>query len=166
MIDEVIAPSPKQSILETYVEIIRKEVSDKAIKESYINEVNSHMPTLIIDKKYWLNVALIIRDDQRMKFNFLMNLSGVDYEEYMEVIYHLYSFEHDEYLAIKIETERDGGSVPSVIDIWTAADWQERETYDLLGIGFTGRNITRILLSDDWVGHPLRKDYVQPEEEV
>lgn len=164
MSDEVIASSPKQSILEIYVDIISKKISDKAIKESYINEVNFHMPTLIINKEYWLEAALLIRDDEKMNFDFLMNLSGVDYEDFMEVVYHLYSFERDEYLAVKLETERDGGNVPSVIDIWPAADWQERETYDLLGIGFTGRNITRILLSDDWVGHPLRKDYVQQEE--
>jgi len=101
-----------------------------------------------------------------MKFNYLMNLSGIDYEDYMEVIYHLYSYDRDDYLAIKIATEHEGGSVPSVLDIWKAADWQEREAYDLLGIDFSGRKVTRILLSDDWVGHPLRKDYVQPEEEV
>lgn len=164
MSDEVIASSPKQSILEIYVDIISKKISDKAIIESYINEVNFHMPTLIINKEYWLEAALLIRDDEKMNFDFLMNLSGVDYEDFMEVVYHLYSFERDEYLAVKLETERDGGNVPSVIDIWPASDWQERETYDLLGIGFTGRNITRILLSDDWVGHPLRKDYVQQEE--
>lgn len=166
MSDEIIEPSPKQPVLDRYVDIINKTVSDKAIKESYINLDNFHMPTLIIDKEYWLDVATLIRDDEQMKFNSLMNLSGVDYQEYMEVIYHLYSFERDEYLAIKVATEHDGGSVPTVMNIWPASDWQEREVYDLLGIGFTGRKITRILLSDDWIGHPLRKDYVQPEEEV
>ncbi|MGD9677942.1 MAG: NADH-quinone oxidoreductase subunit C [Vulcanibacillus sp.] len=166
MSDEKIVPSPKQSILDKYVEIITMEVSEKAIKESYINVVNFHLPTLIIDKAYWHDVALIIRDNQQMKFNYLMNLSGIDYEDYMEVIYHLYSYDRDDYLAIKIATEHEGGSVPSVLDIWKAADWQEREAYDLLGIDFSGRKVTRILLSENWVGHPLRKDYVQPEEEV
>lgn len=166
MSDEIIASSPKQPVLEKYIDIIQNEISDKAIIENYINEVNSHMPTLVIDKEFWLEVAILVKDNEHMKFNSLMNLSGVDYQEYMEVIYHLYSLERDEYLAVKVKTERDGGSVPSVMNIWPASDWQEREVYDLLGIGFTGRKITRILLSDDWVGHPLRKDYVLQDEEV
>ncbi len=166
MSEEIIASSPKQTVLDRYVDIINNKISDIAIKKSYINVDNFHMPTLIIDKTHWLDVAAVIREDEQMKFNSLMNLSGVDYQEFMEVIYHLYSFERDEYLAIKVETEHDGGSVPTVMNIWPASDWQEREVYDLLGIDFTGRKITRILLSDDWVGHPLRKDYVQPDEEV
>ncbi|OEF99826.1 hypothetical protein BHF71_01220 [Vulcanibacillus modesticaldus] len=166
MSDEIKASSPKQAVLDTYVKIISEKVSENAIKEAYINEPNSHRPTLIIDKEYWHDVALVIRDDENMQFNYLMNLSGVDYEKYMEVAYHFYSFSRDEYLAVKVQTERDGGSVSTVIDIWPAADWQEREAYDLLGIGFTGREISRILLPDDWVGHPLRKDYVPHDEEV
>lgn len=166
MSNELIASSAKQILLDKYVDIINTKISEKAIQDSYINNLNFDMPTLIIKKEYWHEVAQLIRDNDAYKFDYLMNLSGVDYEEFMEVIYHFYSFERNEYLAVKVTTERDGGSVPSVIDIWQAADWQERETYDLLGIGFSGRKITRILLSDEWVGHPLRKDYVHREEEV
>ena len=159
-------PSYNQPQLDRYVELINEKISEKAIVESYINEPNFHLSTLIVDKKEWLRLAEFIKADEAFRFNFLMNLSGVDYVEYMEVIYHLYSYERDQYLAIKVQTERDGGSVPNVINVWRTADWQEREAYDLLGIGFTGREITRILMPDDWVGHPLRKDYVMPEEEV
>lgn len=166
MSEEVKASSPKQPLLDTYVNLISNKISEKAIKEGYINETNSHMPTLIVDKEYWYEVAKVIHDDESMKFDFLMNLSGVDYEEYMEAAYHFYSFSRDEYLAIKVQTERDGGSVSSVMDIWPTADWQEREAYDLLGIDFAGRKITRIMLSDDWIGHPLRKDYKPYDEEV
>lgn len=166
MSEEVKASSPNQPLLDSYVAVISEKVSAEAIKEAYINEANGHMPTLIIDKKNWTDVVSIIRDDENLKFNYLMNLSGVDYEQYMEVVYHLYSYSRDAYLTVKVQTERDGGSVPTVIGIWTAADWQERETYDLLGIGFTGRQITRILLPDEWIGHPLRKDYVPHDEGV
>jgi len=166
MSEEVKASSPKQPLLDSYVKIISEQVAQDAVKEAYINEVNSHMPALIIRKENWHDVALIIRDKEDMQFDYLMNLSGVDYEEYLEVTYHFYSFSRDEYLTVKVQTERDGGSVASVMDIWPAADWQEREAYDLLGIGFTGREISRILLSDDWVGHPLRKDYKPYDEGV
>ncbi len=156
----------KQALLDRYLVLINDEISEKAIVESYINEPNFHLPTLIVDKNEWLRLAELLKSGAEFKFDFLMNLSGVDYVEYMEVIYHLYSYERDQYLAVKVKTDRDGGSVPSVIDVWRTADWQEREVYDLLGIGFTGREISRILMPDDWVGYPLRKDYVMPEEEV
>lgn len=165
MSDEI-KSSSNQALLDLYTKLINENISDAVIKEAYINEVNSYMPTLIVDKECWHEIAKLLKENNEFSFNHLMNLSGVDYEEYMEVAYHLYSYSRDAYLAVKVQTERDGGSVPTVIDIWRTADWQERETYDLLGIGFTGREITRILLTDDWVGHPLRKDYVQVDEEV
>lgn len=155
-----------QALLDRYVELINEKISLKTIVENYINELNFYLPTLIVDKEEWLCLAKLLKSGDEFKFDFLMNLSGVDYVEYMEVIYHLYSYERDQYLAVKVRTERDGGSVPSVIDVWRTADWQEREVYDLLGIGFSGREITRILMPDDWQGHPLRKDYVMPEGEV
>ncbi len=166
MSEETKASSPKQPLLDQYVKLITEKVGETAIKEAYINEVNSHMPSFIIDKELWHDVALLIRDNENMQFDYLMNLSGVDYESYMEAAYFFYSYTRDEYLAIKVQTERDGGSVPTVMDVWPTADWHEREAYDLLGIGFTGREISRILLPDDWVGYPLRKDYKPYDEEV
>lgn len=164
MSDEVKASSPKQPLLESYVKIISEKIGEETIKESYVNEPNKHMPTLIIDKDKWHDAAQLIHDDENLRFDYLMNLSGVDYETYMEAAYFFYSYSRDEYLAVKVQTDRDGGSVPTVMDIWPTADWLERETFDLLGIGFSGRDISRILLTDDWVGHPLRKDY-QPHDE-
>lgn len=162
--EEVKAPSPKQPLLDSYVKLITQEVGEEAISESYINEVNDHMPVLVVDKNKWFDVAKILRDQSDMKFDYLMNLSGVDYEKYLEAAYFFYSYARDEYLAVKVQTDRDGGTVPSVMDIWPTADWHEREAYDLLGIVFTGRELSRILLPDDWVGHPLRKDYKLYEE--
>jgi len=152
--------------LDLYVKAITEIVGENTIKESYINQANSNMPTLIIDKEKWHEASMLLHDDNSMRFDYIMNLSGVDYTTYMEVIYHLYSFSRDEYITVKVQTDREGGGVPSVIDIWPGADWQERETYDLLGIYFNGREISRILLPDDWVGHPLRKDYVPYDEGV
>lgn len=166
MSEEMKASSPKQPLLDSYVKLITEKLGEAAIKEAYINEPNKHTPTLIIDKEVWHDAAQMIRDDSDFRFNYLMNLSGVDYEKYMEVAYFFYSYSRDEYLAVKVQTERDGGSVPTVMDLWPSADWNEREAYDLLGIGFTGREISRILLPDEWVGHPLRKDYKPHDEEV
>jgi len=166
MSEEVKASSPKQPLLDQYVKLIQQQYGEGAVMESFINEPNDHMPVLVIDKAKWHEVAQLVKDHQDMKFDYLMNLAGVDYEKYMEVVYHFYSYARNEYLAVKVQTDRDGGSVPTVMDIWATADWHEREAYDLLGIGFTGRVITRILLPDEWVGYPLRKDYKPYDEEV
>src|SRR4029079_19158049 len=80
-------------------------------------------------------------------------------------VYDLWSFEHRHMIAIKVFTPRDNPSVPSVADLWPAADWHEREAYDMFGIDFPGHSdLRRILCADDWEGFPLRKDYQFPRE--
>ncbi|MBM7095598.1 MULTISPECIES: NADH-quinone oxidoreductase subunit C [Alteribacter] len=124
--------------------------------------MNFSKPMITLDTSQWTpQVAQLLHNDPELKFNFLSCLTGIDYEEHMEVIYNLYSIPHDYYLYVKVKTPRDTPSVQSVQPIWKTADWLERETYDLLGIEFPGHyNLKRILLDDDWEGHPLRKDYV------
>ncbi|MGH2436146.1 MAG: NADH-quinone oxidoreductase subunit C, partial [bacterium] len=78
-----------------------------------------------------------------------------------EVVYHCYSHQSLEELMLKVRIPRDKPTVPSVTSIWDGANWHEREAYDLFGIIFEGHpNLRRIMMTDDWIGHPLRKDYV------
>ncbi len=93
--------------------------------------------------------------------NYLGNLDAVDYGEEFEVVYHLYGIPaHDKKIAVKVRVPRQNPSVPSLIAIYPTADWQEREAYDLMGIQFTDHpNLVRVLLPDDFSGHPLRKDF-------
>ena len=131
-------------------------------------------------------VCTFLRDDPRLKFELLNDISGVDYletdakkapkagfEPHLEVVYHLSSFSFPgRRFTLKLilprwkdNTPGQLPEVPSVFGVWKTADWQEREVYDLLGVFFTGHpNLVRILLGDDWVGHPLRKDYEFPLE--
>lgn len=103
-----------------------------------------------------LKGAEIIRDQGQ--YDLLMSCTGVDWKDRVESVYHLYSTKTHKYLAIKVTAENDHS--PSLISIWHAADWHERESYDLLGIHYDGHpNMTRILMPNDWLGHPLRKDY-------
>ncbi len=89
---------------------------------------------------------------------YLSAITGVDMRSYIEVVYHIYNYDKNEYLEIKVDTE--DSHVPSLTKLWKAADWDEREQYDLMGVIFDGHeNLRRILLPDEWVGHPLRKDY-------
>ncbi len=109
----------------------------------------------------------LLRDDPETAFDCLSCLSGVDYREdgEIEVVYHLYSYRHRHGIVLKARTPRDGAVLPSVEGVWKAAEWHEREVYDLLGVRFEGHpDLRRVLMPEDWQGHPLRKDYVEPEE--
>ncbi|PTM56746.1 NADH-quinone oxidoreductase subunit C [Desmospora activa] len=164
---EPLVPSPKQPQLDEIIEIIGAEVGEGALKEGLINRPSRHMPTLVVEVDRWLELARLLRHDSRLSFDYLQNLSGVDYETHLEVVLHLYSMEHRRELAVRVQVDRDRSEAPSVTAIWPAANWNEREVYDLLGIRFSGHpNLGRILLPDDWVGHPLRKDYEPYDGEV
>jgi NADH-quinone oxidoreductase subunit C len=161
------APSKNQPYLDKYVKAIADKFGAEVIWASYINELAKDVPTLTIQNERWHEVAQFIKADELLHFEYLSNLHGVDYDDRMEVYYHFYSYKNRQSLAVKVKTNREQPTVQSVMDLWKGADWNERETYDLLGITFPGHtNLTRILLPDDWVGYPLRKDYVQYDEEV
>ncbi|MNG02001.1 NADH-quinone oxidoreductase subunit C/D [compost metagenome] len=91
----------------------------------------------------------------------------MDQETHLEVAYHLLSLTHKHEYCVKVKTDRDQASIPSVTDVWPTANWNEREAFDLFGIDFPGHpNLVRIMMPDDWVGHPLRKDYEPLDPEV
>ena len=137
-------------------------------------------PSVTIDAASLLEVMTHLKTDPALQFDTLSNLCGVDYfetdpkhvkkfphESRLEVVYHLFSLTHRHRLTVKVALDRDAATptVPSVAGLWSAADWHERECFDLFGIRFDGHpNLVRILCPDDWVGHPLRKDYEQPLE--
>lgn len=101
-----------------------------------------------------------LRDNPKYDFKVLMNLNSVDYPENYTVVYHLNSLTYLHKVTVKVELDKANPRVPSITPVWSAANVQEREAYDLMGIEFTGHpNLKRILLADDFVGHPLRKDF-------
>jgi len=110
-------------------------------------------------------VATYLRDRPDLPWDCLSSVTGVDYPNYFEVVYHLYSVEKQVGpLVLKVRTEKEDPVVPSLVSVWPGANFQEREVYDLMGIRFSGHpNLKRILLWEGYRGHPLRKDY-QGEE--
>jgi len=107
--------------------------------------------------------AQSLKEQPDYNFSMLMDLTAVDWFEKravrFDVVYHLYSVEHNHRLRIKIKAA-DGEKVPTLIKLWPIADWFEREVWDLYGIKFEGRpNLKRILMYEEFKGHPLRKDY-------
>lgn len=118
-------------------------------------------------------VCRFLRDDPAMRFESLMNLSGVDALDEKDVaksewwlVYHLHAMPLRHRCTLRVELPRqDGLSVPTISHLWPMADWAEREIFDLYGISFEGHpDLRRILLPDDWQGHPLRKDYKDAED--
>ena len=160
-------PSPKQPWLDEAVELLKSEVDPEAVEEASINELADDMPTIVVKAEHWPAAAKLLRDHGKLGCRYLRNVTGVDYETHMEVVYFVINLETKREYAIKIRTDREQPSVPSAVPVWPGADWPEREVYDLLGIEFPGHpDLRRILMPDDWVGHPLRKDYVPLDPEV
>lgn len=124
-------------------------------------------PRIHLDAADWRPIAEFMLRDPALQLDWLANLSGLDYaaDEKMAVVYDLWSFELRHRFAVKVFCPRSTPQIPSVADLWPAANWHEREAFDLLGINFAGHpNLCRILLADDWEGFPLRKDYQFPRE--
>jgi NADH-quinone oxidoreductase subunit C len=160
-------PSPKQPLLDAFVKRITEQAGKEAVEESYINRPNGHLPTIVVKNEKWRDVAGVLREDETLSFDYLVNVSGVDYEDHMEVVYHFESLSHKHRLCVRVKTDREDPSVASVTDIWSGANWDEREIYDLLGIQFPGHpNLKRILMPENWVGHPLRKDYEPVDPDI
>jgi NADH-quinone oxidoreductase subunit C len=168
------------------VTILEQKFGDR-IKSKKLDAID---PFVEVDAADIVAVCRFLRDDPRLRFEILNSVSGTDYlepdakkapkagfEPHLEVVYHLSSFSNRpngrilrftvKVLLPRWKDDKPGEltEVPSVTSVWHAADWHERETYDMFGIWFTGHpDLHRILLSEDWVGYPLRKDYEFPLE--
>jgi NADH-quinone oxidoreductase subunit C len=109
-----------------------------------------------------VEACTLLRDDPALRFDFLQCLTAVDYprDEKILSVYHLYSYSLAHSFVLKVELPRDDPKCPSVTGVWKTANWHEREQYDLFGVQYTGHpELRRLLMPDDWVGYPMRKDY-------
>ncbi len=127
-----------------------------------VNE-KSYQPALQIPVDIFSNVCQFLYEDELFFFDFLACLTGIDNgieKNTMEVIYHLTSIPYQKSIILKVILPREKPSIPSMSGIWQTANWHEREAFDLIGIQFENHpDLRRILLPQDWEGHPLRKDY-------
>jgi len=124
-------------------------------------------PFIVVTPQYLYEVASFLKHDPACRFDFCSNVTGIDWPDRQEIesVLHLYSYTHQHMAVIKAKLPRANPRVASVAALWPAADWHEREQYDMLGIIYVGHpNLRRILLAEDWEGFPLRKDFNSPEE--
>ena len=119
--------------------------------------------TIMVAAEKIVEIARYCRDTKGLEYNFLSDVTGIDYypqSPRFAVAYHLYSMVHNRTLRLKVYLSDEEPTVSSVTDVFPTANWLEREIYDLLGVTFTGHpDLRRILMPDNWEGHPLRKDF-------
>jgi NADH-quinone oxidoreductase subunit C len=158
---------PPNPLAEATVTLLRERLGDAVL------DVAEHRgeTTVVLAPERIAEACELLRDGDGLRYNFLADVTAVDWptrEPRFDVVYHLLSLETRAVVRLKVQVgaPADEGDptampeVPSVTGVWPAADFFEREVFDLFGIRFTGHpNLTRILMPQDWVGHPLRKDY-------
>jgi NADH-quinone oxidoreductase subunit C len=119
--------------------------------------------TVVVPREHLRRTMEFLLSDPALRFSFLSDITTVDrfpLEPRFEVNYQLVSLDRRERLRVKVQLAGKDAIVPSVTQVWPTANWHERENYDLFGIRFEGHpDLRRILMPDDWEGHPLRKDY-------
>lgn len=143
-----------------------------ALSEARVELLNNPSPSgqhsLLVHCEDALQVAEFLKSDPELLLDFASNVSGVDYADHLEAVYHLFSVakKHGP-ITLRMRTgDRDKDvSVPSLTRVWKSVDFQEREAFDLFGIRFEGHpDLRRLLMWDEFVDHPLRKDYVAPDD--
>ena len=154
--EEAVEESPKLKF-QGLVDIISTFTPDLSFSEE-----NTEYLNVVCSPNQLLELATKLKNDSKTQFDYMFCLTGMDWPEHMEVIYHLKSttLNHSMVLKVKIET-RENPKVETLCHLWQTAEFHEREVFDLYGIVFINHpDLRRIFLTDDWVGYPMRKDYV------
>lgn len=120
-------------------------------------------PALYIGADELVAFLTFLRDDTGLQLTRMENATAVDWKDRFEMVYHLFSPVHMHWLTVKVTLPHDAPVVPSATAVFPGVEFEEREVYDLMGISFTGHpDLRRVFHRDDFVGHPLRKDFVPP----
>ncbi|PEA54467.1 NADH-quinone oxidoreductase subunit C [Bacillus pseudomycoides] len=153
-------PSQNQPYLDAYVQAVTAKLGEGVLEDFYINRLSKDVPTLVVKVEHYYGVMELLQKNPECAFNYMSELHATDFGAHMEVYVHLFSYGKKQSVAVKVKLDRDEPRVSSIVPFWSGADWPEREAYDLLGVVFEGHpNLKRILMPDDWIGYPLRKDY-------
>ena len=158
-------PRPYGGWFDEVVEELEERLSQQGL-EPALESVVVHRGeiTLHVRREDLLFVIQTLRDDESLRFEFCASVSGVHYPENvgaeLHVVYHLLSMTYNRRVRLEVSAPDTDPHVPSVVAVYPTADWHEREVWDMFGVQFDGHpSMTRILMPDDWPGHPQRKDY-------
>jgi len=142
-------------------------VIDKKYQVKFLEKTADNIEVIEVKPEMLVETAAYLKMNKNTQFNVVISVSGVDKPDFFEVVYHLFSTVFSKKLILKAFLDKNNPEIDSLCEIYPAANWHERETYDLFGIKFMNHpNLERILLPNDWKGHPLRKDYVNDDERL
>ena len=136
-----------------------KKEFEQVIGLPQVEDIKEHRINIALDPKNLIDVANFLKHE--MGFTIPNMCTGTDYKDKMEVAWHIGNPKYPVLMVLKVEIDRDNCVVESLTPIWEGMNWHERETYDLLGVKFENHpDLRRLLLPENWEGHPLREDYV------
>ena len=145
------------------------ELVEKAIRDAFPDAVGEATDVfgvlnVKVGAESLLAVCEKLHSEPELGFDYLADITAIDWQDRVEVVYQLTNLAKNEKVALRVDLDRDKPEIDSVTSIWKGADYQEREVFDLMGVVFRGHpDLRRILLPEDWEGYPLRKDYVIPD---
>ncbi|MFT3874013.1 MAG: NADH-quinone oxidoreductase subunit C [Nocardioides sp.] len=146
-------------------DVLEERLAEAGIESALIGVVIDHGElTLHVRRDHLVAVAQLLRDDERLRFELCSGVSGVhfpdDPDHELHAVYHLLSMTHNRRIRVEVTCPDRDPHIPSIVGVYPTNDWHERETWDMFGIVFDGHPaLARILMPDDWPGHPQRKDY-------
>jgi NADH-quinone oxidoreductase subunit C len=158
-----VAEDPRLIEAQQTMETVRKIVESKFGSDVFEEvKLAKFRPTFVIKPAYWLEVMRFLKEDPSLAFNYVECMAGTDYPAngYIEVVVYVYSMSKQYFINAKVRVDRENPVLPSLANLYRGVNWEEREIFDLLGVVFEGHpDLRRIMMPDDWKGHPLRKDY-------
>ena len=159
-------PRPYGGWFDDFADDLAAAAADRGLPADAVQQVTIDRGeiTFYLRREQLLPMCRLLRDDPALRFELCSSVSGVDYGEgvpqRLHVAYHLLSMTFRRRIRLEVAVDVDDPHVPSVVEVYPTADWHERETWDMFGVVFDGHPaLTRILMPDDWDGHPQRKDY-------
>lgn len=130
---------------------------------SSVFEEGSEWMTINVESSSWKTIAQLLRSTENLNFDYLFCLTCVDWKTYLTMVYHLTSTVHRHTLIVKSKLDRNNPEIETASDIWRTAEFHEREVYELFGVKFLHHpDLRKLILTDDFVGYPLRKDFEDP----
>jgi NADH-quinone oxidoreductase subunit C len=139
--------------------LLKEKFGDKVLE----SKTDGGCPGSVVAPEAIVEICQFLKNEEQLQMDHLELLGGADYKDRIEVVYVLTSVRHCHRYSLKCRLPRENPHVPTVEGIWAAANWHERETFDMFGVVFDGHSDPRrILCPDDWEGYPLRKDYKSP----
>ena len=136
----------------------------QAVREKFPDAILEERPQAIVLKKESLLLVAQFLKTSELSFSNLHCVSGVDWKDKIEIVYHIYSFKQKFMLTLKVFLTMQDLTVETLSGLWRSADWLERETFDLFGVKFLNHpDLRRILNPDEWTDYPLRKNFDRPD---